>query len=209
MSTTTGGPRVPTGTRAVWLRAAVVIGVFVAVLWVLEALDFVLGGRLDGGGVQPRSLDGLWGVVWAPLLHYGFGHLVGNTVPLLVLGFLVLLSGIARWVVVTATTWVVGGIGTWLVAGSNETHLGASVLVFGWLSYLLVRGVLNRSVGQVLLGLVLLVAYGGLLWGVLPGVPGVSWQGHLFGAVGGVLAAVLLARRGDRRDRRSPAPAFS
>lgn len=191
-------PRVPTGTRAVWLRAAIVIGAFVALLWALEALDTVLGNRLDAEGIRPRSLDGLWGVVWAPLLHGGFGHLAGNTVPLLVLGFLVLLSGLARFLVVTASTWVVGGVGTWLVAPSDEIHLGASVLVFGWLAFLLVRGVVNRSVGQVLLGLVLLAVYGSVLWGVLPGAPGISWQGHLFGAVGGVLAAVLLARRQQR-----------
>ena len=203
-SATRGGPRVPTGTRAVWLRAAVVIGVFVAVLWLLEAVDWVLGGRLDGGGIEPRSVDGLWGVLFAPVLHGGFGHLAGNTVPLLVLGFVLLLSGIARWAVVTATTWVVGGLGTWLVGGAGTIHLGASVLVFGWLSYLLVRGVLNRSVGQVALGVVLFLVYGSVLWGVLPGVPGISWQGHLFGAAAGVALALWLGRRDrDGRARRS------
>lgn len=205
MTSTRPGPRVPTGTKAVWLRAAIVIGAFVAVLWLLEGVDALLGGRLDGAGVEPRSVDGLWGVVFAPLLHAGFGHLAGNTVPLLVLGFLVLLTGIARFFLVTASSWVVGGLGTWLVAPSGTIHLGASVLVFGWLTYLLVRGVLNRSLGQVALGLVLVVVYGSVLWGVLPGTPGISWQGHLFGAVGGVLAAVLLARRGDRRGTRSTA----
>ena len=83
-----------------------------------------------------------------------------------------LLSGIARFVVVTASSWVVGGLGTWLVAPANSIHLGASVLVFGWLTYLLARGVLNRSLGQIALSIVLLVIYGSVLWGVLPGAPG-------------------------------------
>jgi membrane associated rhomboid family serine protease len=85
--------------------------------------------------------------------------------------------------------WVVGGVGTWLTGQPGSVHIGASVLAFGWLVYLLLRGVFSRRVGQVLLGLLLLTVYGGVLFGVLPGQPGVSWQGHLFGAVGGGLAA--------------------
>lgn len=182
------------GTRAG--TAVLVAAGFVAVLWVLEVVDQVAyGGRLDLEGVRPRTDDGLGGVLVAPLLHGGWGHLVGNTVPLLVLGFLVLLSGVARWAAVTAVVWLVGGLGVWLVAPAGGIHLGASVLVFGWLAYLLVRGLVSRRPGQIALGLVVLLLYGGALWGVLPGQPGVSWQGHLFGAVGGVLAAAWLERR--------------
>ena len=171
------------------LLAAQVIFGFVALLYVLEAVDTVLGGRLDGAGVRPRQVDGLDGIVFAPLLHAGWQHLEANTLPLLVLGFLILLAGVARWLSVTAVVWVVGGVGTWLTGQPHSVHLGASVLAFGWLVYLLVRGVFSRRPGQVLLGLLLLVLYGGLLWGVLPSGSGVSWQGHLFGALGGALAA--------------------
>jgi len=128
-------------------------------------------------------------VLWAPLLHASFTHLESNTIPLLVLGFLVLLGGLARFGAVTATVWLVSGIGVWLLGGTNTVVVGASGLAFGWLAYIIVRGVFTRSLVQLALGLVILVVYGGLLWGVLPGASGVSWQAHLFGAVGGILSA--------------------
>ncbi|HLN75567.1 MAG TPA: rhomboid family intramembrane serine protease [Nocardioidaceae bacterium] len=198
--------RPETGRSSRALVAAQVIAVFVGVLYVVELVDTILGNRLDGAGVRPREVDGLDGIIFAPLLHGGWGHLVANTVPLLVFGFLILLSGVARWVAVTAVVWVVGGAGTWLTGGDHTVHLGASVLAFGWLVYLLVRGFFSRSAGQVLLGLVLLILYGGVLWGVLPGTQGVSWQGHLFGAVGGVCAAWWLGRRDRERERPQALP---
>ncbi|GAA4481717.1 rhomboid family intramembrane serine protease [Rhodococcus olei] len=201
-----GPSNAPVPARPNWQQAAITISAFVVGLYVLEFADMVLGNRLDAGGVEPRTVDGLWGVVFAPVLHYGWGHLVANTIPLLVLGFLVMLSGIARGLTATAIIWVVGGVGTWLTGGSGTNHLGASVLVFGWLAYLITRGLFTRHFGQLALGLVVLLVYGGMLWGVLPGTPGVSWQGHLFGAVGGVLAAWLLASdvRGSRTAKALP-----
>jgi membrane associated rhomboid family serine protease len=176
-----------------------VIVVFVGLLYVVELTDTILGNTLDASGVRPREIEGLDGILWAPMLHGGWGHLMANTVPLLVLGFLILLSGVARWAAVTAVVWVVGGLGTWLTGGEQTVHLGASVLAFGWLVYLLVRGFFSRSPTQIMVGVVLLFLYGGLLLGVLPGQPGVSWQGHLFGAVGGVVAAWWLGRRDRER----------
>lgn len=197
------GPEAPaTAPRSRVLVAAEVIIAFVAFLYVVELVDTALGNRLDGAGVRPRELDGLDGIVFAPVLHAGWAHLLANTVPLLVFGFLILLGGVLRWVIVTAVVWLLGGVGVWLTGGDHTVHLGASVLAFGWLVYLLVRGFFSRSVAQILLGLLLLLVYGGLLWGVLPGRPGISWQGHLFGAVGGLCAAWWLGRRD--RDRRLP-----
>ena len=103
------------------------------------------------------------------MLHDGWGHLFANTVPLLILGFLVLMSGIGRGLAATGIIWVIGGVGTWLTGGVDSHHVGASVLVFGWLTYLLVRGIFTRSIGQILIGVVVLFVYGGMLWGVLPG----------------------------------------
>lgn len=182
--------RLPAGSerRATWQRAAIVIAAFVAVLWVIEIVN-ASGADLTDDGIRPRQLGGLWGVLWAPLLHASFAHLESNTIPLLVLGFLVLLGGLARFGAVTATVWLVSGIGVWLLGGTNTVVVGASGLAFGWLAYIIVRGVFTRSLVQIALGLVILVVYGGLLWGVLPGASGVSWQAHLFGAVGGILAA--------------------
>ena len=181
------------GARA-WVAAQVII-VFVGLLYAVEFVDTILGNRLDGAGVRPREVDGLDGILFAPLLHAGWAHLFANTLPLLVFGFLILLSGVARWAAVTAVVWLVGGVGVWLTGGEHTLHLGASVIAFGWLVYLLVRGFFSRSPGQILLGVLLLFLYGGLLWGLLPGPPGISWQGHLFGAVGGFAAAWWFGRR--------------
>ena len=170
-----------------------IIAAFTGVLYLTEAVDTVLGGTLDHEGIRPRQLDGLDGVLWAPLLHGGWPHLVANTVPVLVLGFFALAGGIGQFVAVTATVWLVGGLGTWLT-GSPGVHLGASILVFGWLVFLLARGFFARSLIQILLAVVLFGLWGGVLWGVLPSAAGISWEGHLFGAVGGLLAARLVAR---------------
>ena len=183
-----GGPRN-------WLRAGLVAGGFVVLLWVLEVVDTVANHRLDGLGVRPRDDEGLLGIVFAPLLHHGWAHLEANTLPVLLLGFLVLASGLRRGLTATAIIWVIGGLGIWLVAPEHTIHLGASVLIFGWLVYLVLRGFFARRPGEILLGLVLLAIYGSVLWGVLPGQPGISWQGHLFGAIGGAVAARSLRQR--------------
>jgi membrane associated rhomboid family serine protease len=168
---------------------------FSALLYVIEFVDFtVFHEALDANGIVPRDLSGLDGVLWAPLLHGGWFHLTANTVPLLVFGFLSMAAGLRQWIAVTATIWLVGGLGVWLTADPYTVTIGASGLAFGWLAFLLARGWFNRNFLQMGLAMVLLFFWGGLLWGVLPGQPGVSWQGHLFGALAGVLAAWLSAK---------------
>ncbi|MRK01795.1 MULTISPECIES: rhomboid family intramembrane serine protease [Aeromicrobium] len=179
--------------------AGMLVGAYVVLLYAVEIIDVATSERLERNGVHPRSLEGLDGIVFAPLLHDDWAHLIGNTAPLLVLGFLIGLSGVRTWLQVTAIVWVVGGVGVWFLGDSGTNHVGASGVVFGWLTYLIVRGVFNRSLGQIVVGLGVLVIYGSVLWGVLPGRPGVSWEGHLCGAAGGALAAWLLAERSTRR----------
>lgn len=182
------------------MRAALIVLAFLAVLYVQEFVDlFVLPDiRLDSNGIQPREVDGLDGVVWAPLLHAGFGHLIANTLPLLVLGWLCMAGGTRQFVAVTAVVWLIGGLSTWLIAPEGYTHLGASGVAFGWLAFLLARGFFNRSAAQILVAVVLFAYWGGMLWGVLPGQQGISWQSHLFGALAGFLAAWLVARGNSR-----------
>lgn len=188
--------------RPAWQVAAAGAAGFVAVLWVIEGIDVAASHRLDGWGIRPRTDEGLAGILAAPLLHGGWGHLVANTVPALVLGFLTLATGIARGLAATAIIWLAGGLAVWLLAGDHSVHIGASGLVFGWLTYLVVQGFVDRNPLEIGIGLVVLLVYGGVLWGVLPGQPGVSWQGHLFGAIAGVLAAVVVSERGLRGARR-------
>lgn len=165
----------------------------VGVLYVVEAVDQSMGGALELYGVKPRQFSGLEGILFAPLLHAGWAHLMSNTVPLLVLGWLVLAGGTRQFFVVTAIVWVISGVGTWII-GSPGVHLGASGIAFGWMVFLLLRGLFLWSLRQVFVALLLFFYWGGMLWGLLPGQPGISWQEHLFGAIGGLLAAWLVAR---------------
>jgi membrane associated rhomboid family serine protease len=186
-------------------QAAIVVAGFTALLYLIELIDVVLPAELDLFGVQPRSVAGLDGILWAPLLHYDWAHLVANTLPVLIFGFLVMASGLGQWFAVTLTIWLISGIGVWLTGGDGVT-IGASGLAFGWLAFLLVRGIFTRSFAQLAVAVVLFMYWGGTLLGVLPGDPGVSWQGHLFGALAGVLAAWLVAvANRQAKARRAPA----
>ena len=184
------------------LQALTTILSFTAVLWVVEFYDQLTGERLDQDGIVPRSVDGLEGILWAPLLHGGWAHLIANTLPFVIFGFLVLANGIGRFLLVTAVIWVLAGLGVWFTAPDGSVTVGMSGVIFGWLTYLLVRGFFARSGGQIVLALVVFFFWGGILLGVLPGQEGISWQGHLFGALAGVLAAWLVARR----SRLAPSP---
>lgn len=187
------------------LAPFLVVFAMAAVMWLVELIDLLPHTSFDRWGIRPRQLGGLTGIVLAPFLHDGFGHLIGNTIPFLVLGCIIAASGIQRFVQVTVIVGVIAGLGTWLIGPAHTVHIGASGLVFGYLTYLITRGVFQRHIGQIILGLIVVFFYGSILWGLLPR-PGVSWQGHVFGAIGGVVAAwVIHGRRGPVDD--DPAPA--
>lgn len=175
--------------------AAVIMLTWLAVLWLIEFIDVLAGGRLDGLGIRPRDPADLWAILTAPFIHYGWEHLIGNTLPFFVLGFVVLLDGGHRFLVATVTAIVTSGLSAWLFSPPGSITAGASGLIFGWLTYLLARGLFSRNVGWLIVGAIVLILYGGALWGVLPQGSGISWQSHLGGAVGGVLAAWWVATR--------------
>jgi membrane associated rhomboid family serine protease len=169
----------------------------VAIMWVAEALDAVLPYDADALGIRSRSIEGLLGIPFAPFLHGGFGHLIANTVPLIVLGLLVSWrAGSAFWPVV-GTIVLGSGAVVWLLGPANTVTIGASALVFGLLTYLIAAGFRTRHWLDVAVGITVLLIYGSLLWGALPFFvgPGVSWLGHLAGAAAGVLAAWWFAPR--------------
>jgi membrane associated rhomboid family serine protease len=161
---------------------------------VLEVIDVISGHALDTFGITPREAGELRDVVPAAFMHFGFDHLAANSVPLLVMGFLAALSGVRRFLAVVAVIVLVSGLGVWLTAPAHSTTAGASGVVFGLFGYLVLRGFVDRRVGDVLLGVLVGAVYGSILWGVLPTTPGVSWQGHLFGLLGGAAAALVFRR---------------
>ena len=177
----------------------VVIAAMTILMWLVETID-VVAGDLDGAGIHPRDAEGLAGIAASPFLHAGFGHLIGNTIPFLALGLAIAVGGLVRTLAVVGIVAAVGGLGTWLTAPSNTVVIGASGLVFGFATYLVARGAYTRMPWHIVGGLAVLAIYGStLLVGLVP-TPGVSWQGHLFGGVGGLVAARALhrARPGSR-----------
>jgi membrane associated rhomboid family serine protease len=184
--------------------AAKILLALVALMWAVEVVDVIAGHRLDQYGIEARDPDGLDGVVTAPFLHVGFAHLISNTIPFLIMGFLIAFEGARRLLGVFAIVALVSGLGTWLVAPEGTIHVGASGVVFGFSTYLIARGWFTRRPGQIAIGFVVLVLWGGVLLGGLQPREGISWQGHLFGAIGGLVAARVLAHRDAER---APRPA--
>ncbi len=191
-------------TRSVWKPVAGLV----AAMWLVELLDVVLPGDATSLGIRSREAAGLPGIVTSPFLHVGWAHLIANTVPLVVLGLLVSWrAGRAFWPVV-AVIVIVGGLGVWLLGPAATVTVGASGLVFGLLTYVITAGVVTRRLVDVVLGVLVTLVYGGMLWATLPFfVPAqVSWLGHLCGAASGVLAALLFTpSRGDTQASSSPA----
>ena len=173
------------------LAPLLVVAGMLAVMWAVEIIDLLPGADLDGWGIRPRTLRGLIGIPLAPFLHTGLSHLIANTIPFVVLGAVIALSGVTRFLEVTLIIVVVSGLGTWLFGTGGTIHLGASGLVFGYLTYLIARGFFAAqavvdprwdrrrvAVRRPALG--------------PAAAPGISFTGHLFGAAGGVLAAFAL-----------------
>ncbi|AKG43609.1 rhomboid family intramembrane serine protease [Streptomyces xiamenensis] len=200
-----GGTR---GRRA--LAAGALMLAWLGLLWILAAADggdpYCLPFDYDPPlvceyGIEPRDTGGLLDIYPAAFLHFGFDHLAANSWPLVIFGFLAALRGIARFLAVSFVIITVSGLGVWLTASGGSITAGASGVVFGLFGYLLARGFVERNALDITVGLTVFLLYGSLLWGVLPTQNGVSWQGHLFGLLGGVASAFWL-RRGDRAGTR-------
>ncbi len=177
---------------------ALILGTLLATMWLLETVDFFLGGALDSYGVVPRRIAGLKGILLMPFLHGGFAHLAGNSVWLTFFGTMILLRSKREFAIVFLSSTVLGGLGVWLfgnLVGPLGVHIGASGVIFGCFGYLLSMGLFERKLGSLLVSTLVLVMYGGFLYGVLPGQAGVSWEAHLFGFLAGVVTARWVAHR--------------
>ncbi|MEO5588582.1 MAG: rhomboid family intramembrane serine protease [Gemmatimonadaceae bacterium] len=168
---------------------AVVLGAAVAVMWVVFVLTWLSGGALLSLGVIPRSAIGLRGIFFAPLLHGSVAHLLANTIPFLLLGWLVMLRDARHFTAVTVVATLSSGMLAWLLGAPGSVHVGASGVIFGYLGFLMLSGWYHRSAASILLSIAVTVLWGGLVFGVMPGQAGISWQAHLGGFLGGALAA--------------------
>jgi membrane associated rhomboid family serine protease len=183
---------------------ALLVGI-VAIMWILEAVNSVDHYALDtDGGLIPRDVDRVWAIFTSPFLHASWPHLIDNTIPFVFMGVIIALHGAAKLALVTLIVIVVGGLGTWLIAPAGTQTVGASGVVFGYATYLFTRGLFERSVVQILTGVIVGVVWGGALVSSVVPHAGVSWQAHVCGAIGGVIAAWLLASR--RNAARPPGP---
>ena len=181
---------------------AIILGIFVALIWLLEIIDIVLFHQgMNALGIWPRHAAGLWGILFMPFLHGGLGHVAANTVPFIILGWLVMLRSFNDFAAVTLLTMLLTGLGLWLFGAARAVYIGSSGLIFGYFGFLLLRGYFERSPQSIGVALIVTLLYGGLLWGVLPQQPGISWEAHLFGFLSGVLAASLLSNRPRGADR--------
>jgi len=176
------------------LRDAVVLmGAFLALIWILQVFNWADSYRLDAAfGILPRNVDHLGDIFTAPFLHFSWQHIEGNSVPLFVLGVLAAYRGIAKFLLLTLIVGLVSGLAVWLFQGSNELTVGASGLIFGYFGYVLVRGLVDRNLLDIGIGVVAGVLYWTILQVAIPGTPGISWIGHLGGLFGGVMAAWVL-----------------
>ena len=173
--------------------------VLVAVCWVVFVVNnLILGGSLTHYGIIPRHLGSLPGILWSPFLHASFGHLVANTVPLLIFGGVICARSKAEFIGVTLGGILLGGGLTWLLA-RNADHVGASGLVFCYFGFLTSRAWFERTFVNFAVSLVCLLLYGGILMGLLPVAPGVSWEGHLAGLLAGIACARVLANKARNR----------
>jgi membrane associated rhomboid family serine protease len=196
------GERRPIG----WRDALIAMMALLAVLWAIEIVDSTANLNLDQYGLRPRDIEGLRGIITSPFLHAGYGHLFANSVPFVLIGWVVLLSGVRPFLLSSAIIIVVGGVITWLVAPSVGPHgaiVGASGLILGWLGYLLGRAFFSRRVMWIVVAIGVVFFFGALLGSLLPSVDDrVSWQGHVAGFVAGVFAAWLLHPNHRQRRRR-------
>ncbi len=167
----------------------------VALMWVIEVINTIDSNGLSSDGIYPRNIGRLWAIFTSPFLHASFAHLIANTIPFVFMGLLIALRGAARLMAVTVIVMIVGGLGTWLIAPSGTDTIGASGVVFGYATYLFTRGVFNRSALELLVGIVVGVVWGSALLSSIVPHYGVSWQAHVCGAIGGVVAAAALRAR--------------
>ncbi|QGZ65607.1 rhomboid family intramembrane serine protease [Paraburkholderia acidisoli] len=178
-------------------RRLALLGIYVGSIWAVFIVSAVFPGlELERYGVRPRSLAGLEGILFAPWLHANLAHILANSGALIVLGWLTMWPRISVFWAATAGSMLGAGLCAWLLGAPDSVHIGASGVVFGYGAFLVARGWYTRHLLSVLVALGVAATYGtSMLMGVLPVDPAISWQSHLGGAIGGLIAARLVSAR--------------
>lgn len=191
-------PSIVRATARTLKQQATTLGGSVTAVWAGFAAQVVTNNAVLAWGIHPRTKQGLWGILFAPFLHGSTEHLIANTVPLIILGWLVMLRDSKHFLPVTLLAMLGAGLFAWTFGAPGSVHIGASGVVFGYLGFLMLAGWYARSLGAIALSVIVTALWGSVVLGVLPGQPGISWQAHLGGFLGGVFAARWLAPRGAR-----------
>ncbi len=171
-------------------RSFLIAASFTLLLWFIKSVEWLFGYELAQYGVLPRTLDGLWGVLLGPMIHGSFSHLFANTAPLLILGSVLLYNYPKSAKSVIPLIYLGSGVGVWLFARSAY-HIGASGLTFGMMFFIFTIGILRWDRKAIAFSLIVFFLYGGMIWGVFPTSPGVSFESHLFGTLLGIALAFL------------------
>ena len=175
-------------------KSAYIVLVFIGLLWWVGVADAVFHLGLARYGVLPREISGLRGILFAPLIHGSWLHLLANTAPLFVLGTAMLYGYPRASMLALPAIYLLSGIGVWIFARSNY-HIGASGLAYGMMFFVFVIGVLRRDRLSIVLSMIVFFLYGGMIWGIFPQRQGVSFESHFFGAVSGIFMAFMLRIR--------------
>ncbi|MDX9848299.1 MAG: rhomboid family intramembrane serine protease [Tenuifilaceae bacterium] len=171
---------------------------FVLVLWLVTITEHSLGLSFYKLGTYPRSLAGLSGILFTPFIHSGFKHLLANSIPLIVMGSGIIYFYRSLSYRVFLIIWLASGICLW-IGGRPSYHIGASGLVYGLASFLFFSGAIRRDPRLAAISLVIVFLYGGMIWGVFPIWPSISWEGHLFGGISGFACAIAYRHQGPQR----------
>jgi membrane associated rhomboid family serine protease len=178
-----------------WQKAISIGIALLAILWSVFIIDSLfLGGSLKIHGIRPRQLNGLPGILFGPFFHGSIFHIFNNSIGIVLLGTIILLRGIAKFIFVTLVSMLIAGTGIWLIGGSGTNHIGYSGIIFGYFGYLLLTGIFDKKLGSIFISIFTVTLYGGMIFGVLPTHAGISWEGHLFGFIGGVISAFILSK---------------
>jgi len=162
-------------------------------LWVVHFAGYLF--PLSGFGIIPREVPGLAGILFAPFIHADISHLTANSVSLFILGLILAFTeekGIAG---ILITILLLGGLGTWIIGRTGTIHIGASGVIYGIFGYLLARGIFRKDIKSLLVSLAVFFLYGGMIFGVLPAIPSMSWESHLCGFIAGVITASSTKKR--------------